>query len=113
MNATILGEILFKLLLVGCWLLWKATLTLARGAAQLTTAVLPPAQSSGSAVGRAALVGAVWAGALMLDHLGERDAHDLVMSAIEGVLAEGSVRPADLGGRATTEETASAIRARM
>jgi tartrate dehydrogenase/decarboxylase/D-malate dehydrogenase len=58
-------------------------------------------------------VGAVWAGAMMLDHLGEREAHDRVMAAIEGVLAEGKVRTPDLGGKSTTEEMASALRAAL
>jgi tartrate dehydrogenase/decarboxylase/D-malate dehydrogenase len=54
-------------------------------------------------------IGAVWAGALMLDHLGYRDAHDLIVGAIERVLAEGLVRTPDLGGRATTKEMAEAL----
>jgi tartrate dehydrogenase/decarboxylase/D-malate dehydrogenase len=55
-------------------------------------------------------IGAIWAGALMLEHLGQREAHDLVVGAIEGVLAEGTCRTPDLGGRATTEELARAVR---
>jgi tartrate dehydrogenase/decarboxylase/D-malate dehydrogenase len=56
-------------------------------------------------------VGAVWAGALMLDHLGERDGHDLVVGAVRRVLAEGRVRTPDLGGTATTQEMTEAIAA--
>jgi tartrate dehydrogenase/decarboxylase / D-malate dehydrogenase len=55
-------------------------------------------------------IGAVWAGALMLDHLGEREAHDRIVAAIEAVVATGSVRTPDLGGRASTTEVATAIR---
>ena len=58
-------------------------------------------------------VGAVWAGAMMLDHLGEREAHDRVIAAIERVLAEGRVRTPDLGGRSTTEEMTSALRSAL
>jgi tartrate dehydrogenase/decarboxylase / D-malate dehydrogenase len=58
-------------------------------------------------------IGAIWAGALLFDHLGEREAHDLVMAAIGRVLAEGKVRTPDLGGRATTVETAAAVRAAL
>ena len=58
-------------------------------------------------------VGAVWAGAMMLDHLGEREAHDRVMTAIERVLAEGRVRTPDLGGKSTTGEMTSALRAAL
>jgi len=55
-------------------------------------------------------IGAVWAGALMLDHLGEREAHNRIVSAIERVVAEGSARTPDLGGRASTSDVAAAIR---
>jgi tartrate dehydrogenase/decarboxylase / D-malate dehydrogenase len=58
-------------------------------------------------------VGTVWAGALMLDHLGLGQAHDRLVSAIEGVLAEGKVRTRDLGGRANTREMAAAILERI
>ncbi|HSJ10584.1 MAG TPA: tartrate dehydrogenase [Longimicrobiales bacterium] len=54
-------------------------------------------------------VGAIWAGALMLDHLGLRDAHDHLVAAIEAVLADGRVRTPDLGGHAGTNEMAEAI----
>jgi tartrate dehydrogenase/decarboxylase/D-malate dehydrogenase len=54
-------------------------------------------------------IGAIWAGAMMLDHLGRRDLHDRVVGAIERVVASRSVRTPDLGGQATTEEMTSAI----
>jgi tartrate dehydrogenase/decarboxylase/D-malate dehydrogenase len=54
-------------------------------------------------------IGAIWAGALLLDHLGATDAHDRVVTAIERVLADGGPRTRDLGGRATTIEVAQAI----
>ncbi len=54
-------------------------------------------------------VGAIWAGALMLDHLGRRDLHDRVVSAIERVIGRGTVRTPDLGGSASTEDVAQAI----
>jgi tartrate dehydrogenase/decarboxylase/D-malate dehydrogenase len=55
-------------------------------------------------------IGAIWAGALMLDHLGRRDLHDRVVSAIERVVASGKVLTPDLGGQATTRDVADAIR---
>ena len=54
-------------------------------------------------------IGAIWAGALMLDHLGRRDLHDRLLAAIERVVAHGQVRTPDLGGKATTSEMADAI----
>jgi tartrate dehydrogenase/decarboxylase/D-malate dehydrogenase len=54
-------------------------------------------------------IGAIWAGALMLDHLGHRDLHDRVLSAIERVVAGGKIRTPDLGGTATTSQMADAI----
>lgn len=50
----------------------------------------------------------VWAAALMLDHLGEREASGLLLSAIERVARDGP-RTADLGGHATTSEMGDAI----
>jgi tartrate dehydrogenase/decarboxylase/D-malate dehydrogenase len=54
-------------------------------------------------------IGAVWAGALMLDHLGIAAGHDLVVRAIERVLAGGGPRTPDLGGRASTDDVTQAI----
>jgi tartrate dehydrogenase/decarboxylase/D-malate dehydrogenase len=52
---------------------------------------------------------AIWAGAMMLDHLGERAAHDRILRAIEDVLAGERVRTPDLGGGATTAEMTAAV----
>ena len=54
-------------------------------------------------------IAAIWAGAMMLDHLGERDAHDRILRAIEAVIADERVRTPDLGGKATTEEMTRAV----
>jgi tartrate dehydrogenase/decarboxylase / D-malate dehydrogenase len=58
-------------------------------------------------------VAAIWAGAMMLDHLGERAAAERIVGAIEGVLAEGRVRTPDLGGTATTKEMTQAVSAAL
>jgi tartrate dehydrogenase/decarboxylase/D-malate dehydrogenase len=58
-------------------------------------------------------IGAIWAGAMMLDHLGHRDVHDCILGAVERVVASGAVRTPDLGGRATTAEMAAAIRSEI
>ncbi|MEO8122635.1 MAG: tartrate dehydrogenase [Burkholderiales bacterium] len=51
-------------------------------------------------------IGQIWSGALMLDFLGHRDAHDAIVGAIEHVLAAGAHAPLtpDLGGAAGTAE---------
>jgi tartrate dehydrogenase/decarboxylase/D-malate dehydrogenase len=58
-------------------------------------------------------VGAIWAGALMLDHLGEHQIHERVLNAITKVLDRGEVRTPDLGGQATTAEVAKAVRSAL
>ncbi|MEO7156826.1 MAG: tartrate dehydrogenase [Vicinamibacterales bacterium] len=55
-------------------------------------------------------IGSIWAGAMMLDHLGDKPAHDRIVKAIERVLAEDGPRTPDLGGRATTGDVTAAIR---
>jgi tartrate dehydrogenase/decarboxylase/D-malate dehydrogenase len=54
-------------------------------------------------------IGAIWAGALMLDHLGHRNLHDRILSAVERVIALEMVRTPDLGGSATTTQLADAV----
>ena len=55
-------------------------------------------------------VAMIWSAALMLDFLGHREAHDVILQAIETVLAQGP-RTADLGGKASTAEMGEAIAA--
>ena len=56
-------------------------------------------------------IGQIWAGAMMLDFLGYRNAHDAVLKAIETVLdpASGAAKTSDLGGNATTSDLGRAI----
>jgi tartrate dehydrogenase/decarboxylase/D-malate dehydrogenase len=56
-------------------------------------------------------IGQIWCGAMMLDFLGHRDAHDAMVAAIEAVLQPGSGAPRtrDLGGTAGTAELGRAI----
>ena len=54
-------------------------------------------------------IGAIWAGALMLEHLGHRDLHDKILGAIERVISTGKVRTPDLGGSSKTKDVADAI----
>src|SRR5687768_15984531 len=56
--------------------------------------------------------GAIWAGAMMLDHIGRPEASGRVLAALEETLADGT-RTRDLGGSATTEEVTSAVVERL
>ena len=56
-------------------------------------------------------IGAIWAGAMMLQHLGHQDAHDTVMTAVEHVLKDGGNLTRDMGGTADTIELGKAIAA--
>ncbi|ADD41610.1 tartrate dehydrogenase [Stackebrandtia nassauensis] len=58
-------------------------------------------------------VAQVLAGAMMLEHLGERDAARTVETAVSDVLAERAVVTPDLGGSATTSELGSEIAAAL
>jgi tartrate dehydrogenase/decarboxylase/D-malate dehydrogenase len=69
----------------------------------------------GSAPGRAGQgianpMAAVWAGALLLDHVGQAEGAELVMRALRHVAKSGP-RTKDLGGSATTAEVGAAIAA--
>ncbi|OWQ83048.1 tartrate dehydrogenase, partial [Roseateles aquatilis] len=55
-------------------------------------------------------VAMIWSGALMLQFLGEHEAHDAILTAIEKTLATGP-RTRDLGGEADTTEMGRAIAA--
>jgi tartrate dehydrogenase/decarboxylase / D-malate dehydrogenase len=52
--------------------------------------------------------GAIWAGALMLDHAGYPEAGERVLNALEETLA-GGTKTRDLGGSATTQEMTSSV----
>lgn len=54
-------------------------------------------------------VGQVWAGAMMLDHLGHGEASRAMTDAIEHVLSEEKLRTGDLGGPLGTEACGKAI----
>jgi tartrate dehydrogenase/decarboxylase/D-malate dehydrogenase len=54
-------------------------------------------------------IGAIWSGAMMLQHLGHVDAHDAIMRGMETVLGEGRCLTRDMGGSATTSELGTAV----
>jgi tartrate dehydrogenase/decarboxylase / D-malate dehydrogenase len=53
-------------------------------------------------------VGQIWSGAMMLEHLGYKQAADAVVRAIETVIRDGP-RTRDMGGKASTAEMGKAI----
>jgi tartrate dehydrogenase/decarboxylase/D-malate dehydrogenase len=57
-------------------------------------------------------LGAIWSGALMLDHLGEADASAALLAAVESVARDG-ILTRDVGGSATTGEVGDAVAARL
>ena len=54
-------------------------------------------------------IGQIWSGAMMLEHLGERDAARDIVDAIERTLAERMLRTRDLGGNADTRTCGIAV----
>ena len=56
-------------------------------------------------------IGQIWSGAMMLEFLGYKQAHDAILAAIEKVLhpSSGAPRTADIGGNAKTIDVGRAI----
>jgi tartrate dehydrogenase/decarboxylase / D-malate dehydrogenase len=54
-------------------------------------------------------IGQIWSGAMMLEHLGHREAADGLLSAIEFVLGQTDRRTPDLGGKSSTTEVTEEI----
>jgi len=54
-------------------------------------------------------IGQIWSGAMMLEHLGHKDAADAIVRAIEEVLGGGGPRTRDIGGQATTVDLGKAV----
>lgn len=54
-------------------------------------------------------VGQIWAGAMMLDHLGHPEAAKDILDAVERVLSTKAGRTGDLGGTLTTQQCGDAI----
>ena len=54
-------------------------------------------------------VGQIWAGAMMLEHLGHADAAGCMTQAIDAVLGDPGLRTPDLGGKADTRTCGEAV----
>lgn len=51
----------------------------------------------------------IWAGALMLEELGEVRASRRILASMEAILKEGRIRTRDIGGTSTTQEVGDAL----
>ena len=58
-------------------------------------------------------VGQIWSGAMMLDYLGEKEAANSIVSAIEKTIAEKKNRTKDLGGDSNTINCSEAIKSNL
>ncbi len=58
-------------------------------------------------------IGQIWSAAMMLDHLGHRDAHDAIIGAIEEVIRERESLTPDLGGSSSCEQCGDALVQRL
>ncbi len=58
-------------------------------------------------------IGQIWSAAMMLDHLGHREAHDAIIRAIEDTIRERDSLTADMGGSASCEACGDAIVGRL
>jgi tartrate dehydrogenase/decarboxylase/D-malate dehydrogenase len=54
-------------------------------------------------------IGQIWSAAMMLEHLGHKEAADAVIAAMETVIADPASRTRDMGGKANTAECGEAI----
>jgi len=58
-------------------------------------------------------VGTFWSCVMLLEHLGEKDAANALMAAIEKVTANPALHTGDLGGKATTDQVTQAVCAEL
>jgi len=54
-------------------------------------------------------IATIWAGAMLIEHLGEKEAADAIVAAIQQNLLEGKVKTYDLSGKSSTSEVGDDI----
>ncbi len=54
-------------------------------------------------------IATIWSAAMMMEHLGQPEAAELIMKAIEIVLKEKIAHTPDMGGKANTKECGDAV----
>ncbi|OYT35233.1 MAG: 3-isopropylmalate dehydrogenase [Candidatus Aenigmarchaeota archaeon ex4484_52] len=55
-------------------------------------------------------IATIWAGALMLEEIGQKESKDIIVKAIEKLLTEKKIRTKDLGGTNTTSDVGDEIK---
>ncbi|TPE49482.1 tartrate dehydrogenase [Maribrevibacterium harenarium] len=58
-------------------------------------------------------IGAIWSAAMMVQHLGHDDIHDVMMGAVESTLKAGKALTKDMGGNANMQEMMAELMAHM
>jgi len=58
-------------------------------------------------------IGQIWSAAMMLQHLGHKQAHDVILAAIEDSIRERDQLTPDMGGSASCSDCGAAIAARL
>ena len=58
-------------------------------------------------------IGQIWSGAMMLDYLGEKEAADNIVKAIEKTLSDDESRTKDLKGNSNTVQCADSVLANL
>lgn len=54
-------------------------------------------------------IATIWSAAMMMEHLGHKEAGDVILKSVEKVLKEGIAHTPDMGGKANTRECGNAI----
>jgi 3-isopropylmalate dehydrogenase len=58
-------------------------------------------------------IATIWAGSMLIEQLGEKEAADAIVNAIQGNLLESIVKTYDMGGKSSTSDVGSDIARRV
>jgi len=54
-------------------------------------------------------IATIWAGAMLIEQLGEKEASDMIVSAIQKNILDGKVKTYDMGGKSSTSDVGDEI----
>jgi 3-isopropylmalate dehydrogenase len=54
-------------------------------------------------------IATIWAGAMLIEQLGEKEAADTIVNAIQKNILDGKVKTYDMGGKSTTSDVGNDI----